>query len=462
MQPQASFQPLGWLKRRPWPWAMLWLAGLAPFFYWSYGWANRLTAEKAQLGLVPSLVFAWEKAIPFIEWTIAPYWTINFFYGLSLFLARNKAELNTQALRLLTAQVIAVSFFILLPLRYTFGLPAATGPWSFMYDALRSFDLPFNQAPSLHIALAVILWDFYQRQIQPQWARWILHIWTWAICVSVLTTYQHHFIDIPAGALLGLFCLWVWPMPQDQVPLTANWASTAQHRRLALYYGVGGALLFAASVVLFQRQWPTGLWLLWPALSLFLVSLNYLMLGPGGFQAMPNGRATTASYWLYLPYRFGAWLNSRWWTRKHSSPTLITRGVYIGRHPGKEWPSSQPVLSLCAELNTKKHDQTQRFAWLDLIVPQPTQLAEAAQTLNDLKQAHDQVLVSCALGYSRSVAVLATWLVRFGHAPSVEQALSDIAAARPWVVVSADLKQQIQRACQAVTHPATHPVSHHQ
>jgi protein-tyrosine phosphatase len=439
---------VGWLKRRPWPWALLWLAGLAPFFYWSYGWANRITSEKAQLGLVPSLVFAWERAIPFIEWTIAPYWTINFFYGLSLFLSRNKPELNTQGLRLLTAQLIAVSFFILLPLRYTFGLPAATGPWSFMYDALRSFDQPFNQAPSLHIALAVILWDFYQRQLQAQWARWVLHIWTWAICISVLTTYQHHFIDIPTGALLGLFCLWIWPMPQDQVPMTFNRANCTKRWRLSAYYALGCILFLGASVLLFRQQWSIGLWLLWPALSLLLVAFNYAFIGANGFQAMPNGKMTTASYWLYLPYRIVAWANSRWWTRAHTKPTPILQGVSIGRHPSKADAIAAPaVLSLCAELNLD-HSHAQRFAWLDLTIPKPAQLQQAAQALDDLIMTHSEVLVSCALGYSRSVAVVATWLVRFHHASNVDQALALIIAARPWVVVSEELKQQITLACQ--------------
>jgi protein-tyrosine phosphatase/membrane-associated phospholipid phosphatase len=445
-QPTTTFSPLRWLTQRPWPFALLWLSALAPFFYWSYGLANRISAEKAALGLVPSLVFDWEKQLPFIEWTIVPYWTINFFYGLSLFLSRDKPELHTQALRLLTAQVIAVSFFIFLPLRYTFGLPDATGMWSFMYDALRSFDLPFNQAPSLHIALAVILWDFYQRQILVPWARWILHVWTWAICISVLTTYQHHFIDIPTGALLGFFCLWVWPMPTDKVPLTLQWARTEKRRRLALYYGLGSVTFVVASMMLFKAQIPVGLWLLWPATSLLLVALNYLAFGASGFQAMRNGSVTTAGRWLYLPYRIGAWLNSRWWTRRHSDPTLITEGVYIGRHPGKEWPTAQPVLSLCAELNST-HPLTKRFAWLDLTAPQATELIEAAKQLNQLKAEHERVLVSCALGYSRSVAVVATWLVCNKQAPSVTVALARIRQLCPWVVVSPELKSQIELAC---------------
>src|SRR5207249_862911 len=69
---------------------------------------------------------------------------------------------------------------------------------------------PFNQAPSLHIALLVILWVLYARHV-PRWALWLLHPWFLLVGVSVLTTYQHHFIDIPTGALLGFLCLWLWP-----------------------------------------------------------------------------------------------------------------------------------------------------------------------------------------------------------------------------------------------------------
>jgi hypothetical protein len=35
--------------------------------------------------------------------------------------------------------------------------------------------------------------------------------WSALIGVSVLTTYQRHFFDVPTGALLGLFCVRLWP-----------------------------------------------------------------------------------------------------------------------------------------------------------------------------------------------------------------------------------------------------------
>ena len=57
--------------------------------------------------------------------------------------------------RLLTAQIVAVACFILFPLRFTFVRPEATGLAGLLFAALASFDKPFNQAPSLHIALLV-------------------------------------------------------------------------------------------------------------------------------------------------------------------------------------------------------------------------------------------------------------------------------------------------------------------
>ena len=200
-------KPAQALAERPWRRAVAWLCFLGPFFYVTYGAANWLASLRAT---VPSIVFGWEHAIPFLGWTIIPYWSINAFYGLSLFVCATRDELDTHGRRLLTAQVVAVLCFILFPLRFTFAQPETEGLSGFLFAALTSFDQPFNQAPSLHIALLVILWVLYARHL-PHWALWLLHPWFLLVGVSVLTTYQHHVIDIPTGALLGFFCLWLWP-----------------------------------------------------------------------------------------------------------------------------------------------------------------------------------------------------------------------------------------------------------
>ena len=155
---------------RPWRRAFLWLAFLAPFFYLTYGAANAIAARRHD---VPSIVFAWEHHIPFLDWTIVPYWSINVFYGLSLFVCATRAELDAHARRLLTAQLVAVVCFILFPLKFTFQQPETHGVAGVLFAALTSFDKPFNQAPSLHIALLVILWRLYARHL-PRPAQWPL------------------------------------------------------------------------------------------------------------------------------------------------------------------------------------------------------------------------------------------------------------------------------------------------
>jgi len=74
---------------RRWKAAALWLLFLAPFFYATYGFANWLASRRGDVG---SIMFDWERHIPFLEWTIVPYWSINAFYGLSLFVAGTARE----------------------------------------------------------------------------------------------------------------------------------------------------------------------------------------------------------------------------------------------------------------------------------------------------------------------------------------------------------------------------------
>jgi membrane-associated phospholipid phosphatase len=195
------------LDRRPWKRACAWLAFLAPFFVLTYGGANALAVQRHA---IPSIAFAWERHIPFIPWTIVPYWSLDFFYGLSVFVCATRSELDAHGRRLLTAQLLAVACFVVFPLKFAFVRPVSQGVAGLMFRMLMRFDRPFNEAPSLHIALLVILWTLYAKHVGPR-ARWLLHFWFGLIGVSVLTTYQHHFFDVPTGAMLGGMCVWLCP-----------------------------------------------------------------------------------------------------------------------------------------------------------------------------------------------------------------------------------------------------------
>lgn len=299
--------------------AVLWLLLLAPLFFSTYGFATWVTSQRSDVG---TLVFGWEIHMPFWAWTIVPYWSIDLLYGFSLLLPNSRHELKQHALRLLSAQVIAVSCFLIWPLRFTFERPELDGVFGWLFAVLAGFDKPFNQAPSLHIALLVILWVMYQRHTQGLW-RWLVHGWFALIGISVLTTYQHHFIDLPTGALAGWICVWLWPVEHPSPLLNARLTRDSKRWRVGLRYGLG-ALALAILAFSLGGGW---LWLLWPAVSLGLIKANYLVLGASGFQKRSDGRLTPAARWLYAPYLAGAWINSRLWTRKHPQPDLIVDNV---------------------------------------------------------------------------------------------------------------------------------------
>ena len=206
---------------RPWRRATLWLVLLSVLFYLTYVLSNWLASQRSDVG---AIVFAWEHAIPFVGWTIIPYWSVHVLFAFSFYLCRTRGELDGHAKRLLTAQVVAVSCFIIFPLRLSFARPHVDGTLAILFEPLRLLDQPFNEAPSLHVATMTILYDLYARFL-PRWALPPFAIWSVIVVSSVMTTYQHHFIDIPTGFLLGLLCLWLWPREGgNRAHALARWA----------------------------------------------------------------------------------------------------------------------------------------------------------------------------------------------------------------------------------------------
>ena len=424
---------------RPTRYALLWLVGLGAFFYASYGFTNWLAGLRTG---VPSIVFDWEREIPFIGWTIFPYWTTNLFYAASLLLCRSPEELQTHARRLLTAQLVAIACFVLFPLKFSWPKPEVTGFFSFFYEALGAFDKPFNQAPSLHVALTVILPAFYFRLL-PKALRLAFAAWSVLVVVSVLTTYQHHFIDIPLGFLLGLICLWVWPFDTES-PLRA-WQLTgdSRRRRLAVFYALG-ALVFAGAGLWGGGAW---LWLLWPAFSLGLVSLAYLGFGPALFAKREDGHMAWPARLMLAPYLAGAFINSRLWTIHEAKTVEIVDGVHLGRFPtAADAARFGSVVDLTGEfLRPEFAGEWRSVPMLDLVSPNSRQLRDAASAITAATW-HGPVLVVCALGYGRSVAALACWLVRSGRAETVEDALEIIRRKRTRLAIRADQKAAIKEA----------------
>lgn len=220
---------------------------------------------------------------------------------------------------------------------------------------------------------------------------------------------------------------------------------------MACYYALGSALCFALAGF-GAAQHGAALWLCWPAVALGFVAAHYAFFGARGFQKTADGRVSLAARWLFAPYRAGAWLNSRLWTRGQAPAVPVTLSaqaasaqnarLWLGRMPTAAQAHAlgiAAIVDVCAELPAPAAVPTRSVPMLDLIPPQPEALraaADAIQAQLDATQPDgSKVLVCCALGYSRSAAAVAAWMLRYGHAEHVDAAIAQLRGARPQLVL---------------------------
>ena len=460
--------------------SLLKLALVGMFFYASYGLSNHYAAS---LAYVPEVAFAWERNIPFWEWTILPYWSLNLMYAAAFFLCRNACEQNRYVARLVSAQIVATTCFMLFPLHFGWSKPPTDGLWGMMFDSLVAFDLPYNQSPSLHIALSIIVGAFYWTRFPK--IRLPIFLWQSLIALSVLTTYQHHFIDVPTGALLGWLVLWAIPQhgvspfrrrslsvvqPDNQTGrLKTSEASFCEAKTNAVSFArtseasfheaktppetrsreIKIAMLYLAGAVLsalpslFGGAW---LWMLWVSVSLSVVTFAYLTGNAAVFQKQADGRLSAAATILLLPYLAGVRLNVAYWLRSKEKIAKVRDDVLIGSISGisDDLPA---VLDVCAEYPCPRYRGACRvLPLLDMVAPSENDLVQAALLLEALRRQHGKVLTCCALGYGRSAAVVLTWLLVYGGCRDLAQATAELKQARPQMVLPPETARAVEEA----------------
>jgi protein-tyrosine phosphatase len=277
------------------------------------------------------------------------------------------------------------------------------------------------------------------------------------IGVSILTTYQHHFIDLPTGMAVGFLALWALPDEGESPLRHLALARDPKRRQVALLYALGVIALAAPA-------WLGGawLWLLWPATALAFVALNYGFIGAAGFQKGRAGRLTLGARGLLAPYLAGARLNSRAWTRRRPESPVLD-GVSIGRIPSSAGLSASPfvaVIDLCAELTCGRRDGLfyRSIPVLDLTVPDAASLRTAATAIEEARL-QGPVLVCCALGYSRSAAAIVAWLLLTHRAPTVDAAVELLRRARPGIVLRREHREAL--ASSFILHTPSLPSAAH-
>lgn len=191
------------VKRRK---ALATSVALSVLFLIVYGGCNWVTGRRAHVG---TLLFPSEIEIPFVPFFILPYMSIDLFFVGAPFLCQTNRELSTFAKRVTAAILIAGICFLLFPLRFAFPRPDADGWLGAVFNWFRGIDAPFNQLPSLHVTLMLILSEVYIRHTTGP-VRAAIIVWFVLIALSPILTYQHHMIDIAGGVMLAAICFWVF------------------------------------------------------------------------------------------------------------------------------------------------------------------------------------------------------------------------------------------------------------
>jgi hypothetical protein len=402
-------------------------AGLSALFLAVYGWCNWFTAHRSG---VPSLFFEWERAIPFVPVMIAPYMSIDLFFVAAPFLCRTRRELAAFSKRIAAAILIGGICFLLFPLRFAFERPPAAGWLGAFFDWFRGMDQPFNLLPSLHIALCTILADLYARHTRGI-LRHASNVWFVLIGLSAVLTYQHHVIDVVAGFALAAYCLYFFPESTTRLPVIEN-------RRVGFYYSIGAIVTAVLGVFL----WPWGAFLLWPAIALALAAAAYFGAGPGIFRKA-SGRLPWTTWWTLGPVLLGHEISRLYYRRHGRAWNELTPQVWIGgvlsdrEAAGIVARGLTAVLDLTAEFSEPQplRDVTYRnIPVLDLTAPDHEQLEEMLSFIEHESRS-GTVYLHCKIGYSRTAAVAAAWLLRSGRASSISEAIDSVRRVRPQVVI---------------------------
>lgn len=359
-----------------------------------YPLAN-LLAERSDITRNVALPF--ESALPFVPWMIIPYLSSGIFFAASFAWVRTADDLRVLSQRLLLATVVATLAFAIYPLQFSMARPAVGNPlFAALFEFLSAVDRPYNQLPSLHVAFCFIFWRALQRSVVPALARILLTAWLALVAIATVFTYQHQFLDVVAGLMLGLAATLLVRRGRTQ----AN---------VALYYLLAAGITLLVGVLALRSMLAMYL-----AVSLLLVSLAYAR-PDRCFLHKRQGRYPLWIWLLYAPYLLGyrlTWSCVRWRERRRPPFIEISERLWIGRRltaaEAEQLPSQPVVIDLANELSETpalRSGDYHYFPLLDLRLPDAAMTDEIVGLLLRKIGEGRTVYLHCAMGYSRCTLI---------------------------------------------------------
>jgi membrane-associated phospholipid phosphatase len=391
----------------PWRESLLWVSLTGALFFLAYGATNAYTATR---DAVPSLFLPWEYLIPFVDWMIVPYMSIDLLFAVAFFLCRDRETLHRLGARVVFAVLVSTICFLLVPLQFGFERPETAGLPGLLFNVL-ALDLPYNQFPSLHISLALIVWQVYRQRLGSAWRR-LGALWFLAIGLSTVLVYQHHVIDVLGGLLVGLLALHFFPNTA-RVRFRFHTTSTAAHRRIGARYLLAATLTLALAAT--PPPW-TAL-LLYPAITLLLVGAAYLGANDD-FLVKRGGHHCLITRVLFAPYLLATRATWHWYRRRDAAWCAPAPGLLFGRSvttaEARELTERGvvAVLDLAPELSAPIWPAGVAYRHLPVLDFTAMDAERLQQAMRFVRRhrSRGKVYVHCALGYLRSARVIGALL----------------------------------------------------
>lgn len=215
--------------------------------------------------------------------------------------------------------------------------------------------------------------------------------------------------------------------------------NTVLNPRVAAYYAAGA--LFMILLVIFGWPWTGPL--IWPALSMAILVVAYLGVGPRVY-GKRNGLLPTHTRLVMAPTLMGQHL-SLWYYRARSRPwDEAAPGLLMGRILNESecaeliQRGATAVLDLTAEFSEAAPLLALNYhnvPLLDLTAPTGTQLQQAVDFINEEITSGGTVYVHCKVGYSRTATAVGAYLMASGLCDSLEEVLDHLRTARPGIVI---------------------------
>lgn len=361
------------------------------------------------LTAVPSFVFPIERHIPFLPWMIVPYMSSGLFFMLVFFAVKREEELRLLSRRMLFITLVSGICFFLFPLRFSFVQPLVYSPFfDFFFQYLNTWDTPFNQAPSLHIAYACLFWSVFSNRLTG-YGKILVGIWLVLMGVSTLTVYQHHLIDVITA--LGLVCVTFFLFP-GRLP---------RNKRIAAIYFFAALCMVTLLLFFYPKSFILDVFMVWLAVTFVRVGKAYVasnarfLKRKDGTISLPD-KIICAPY--ILSYRLIRYVICR---NKIAMVTEIHPRVFMGPMPDRRMVQSIPVdrntkiIDLTAEVEECKAIRAGTAYYscplLDISSANKADMEEIARLVAKLYvtlNANEKIYIHCLMGRYRCALLRST------------------------------------------------------